>query len=81
MDIATSMNTQERSERISNLSAIGLAIAFFGMLFSVLQGTFLTNTQFASDQSLLVTLCWIAVGGVVVLFGISLVIAGQKKWA
>ena len=80
MDVGTPINTHDKSDKISTLSAIGLYIALVGLLFAVFQGLYIGSEAQSSDQAnLLASLCWIAVGGVVVLFGISLVIAGQKK--
>ena len=79
--MGTQINTQDKSDKISTLSAIGLYIALVGLLFAVFQGLYIgREAQYSDQANLLASLCWIAVGGVVVLFGISLVIAGQKEW-
>ena len=75
------MNAQVRPDRISILSLMGLGIAFIGLLWVLYQGPAIDNEAYYSEQTnLLVTLCWLVFGVAVILFGIGLIIAGQKKW-
>jgi hypothetical protein len=75
------MIAHDSTDRVSTLSGLGLLIACFGLLFAVVQGLGIVHEASLSDQSdLLATLCWIAIGATVVMFGMSLIILGQKKW-